>query len=76
MGITVSNKREWVWKAACLYIFLADSEDIASPTAGTAGPTAKASALFAENYARLQKLKQQYDPDLVFFKWNPVTPQA
>jgi FAD/FMN-containing dehydrogenase len=51
-------------------------EDIASPAAGTAGPTAKAPALFAENYAKLQKLKKQYDPDLVFFKWNPVTPQA
>ena len=77
MGITVSNKRE-VWKAACSYIFslFAGGDDITSPAAATAGPTAKAPALFAENYARLQKLKKQYDPDLVFFKWNPISPQA
>ena len=35
-----------------------------------------ADALFGENYARLQKLKKEYDPDLVFFKWSPITPQA
>jgi FAD/FMN-containing dehydrogenase len=34
-----------------------------------------AEALFGENYARLQKLKKEYDPDLIFFKWSPITPQ-
>ena len=58
-----------------IYLF-AGGDDITSPAAATAGPTAKAPALFAENYARLQKLKKQYDPDLVFFKWNPISPQA
>jgi len=35
-----------------------------------------AEALFGENYGRLQRLKKEYDPDLVFFKWTPITPQA
>jgi FAD/FMN-containing dehydrogenase len=32
--------------------------------------------LFGENYARLQKIKKEYDPDLVFYKWSPITPAA
>jgi len=52
-----------------------NSEDIASPTAGTAGLT-KPQVLFGEGYAKLQKLKKEYDPDVVFFKWNPITPQV
>jgi FAD/FMN-containing dehydrogenase len=58
------------------YMPFAASEDIASPAAGTNGPEAKAQELFGENYAKLQRLKKEYDPDLVFFKWNPITPQA
>ena len=42
----------------------------------SSGSKAHAQALFGENYARLQKLKQEYDPDLTFFKWCPITPQA
>jgi FAD/FMN-containing dehydrogenase len=53
-----------------------NSEDIASPATGTAGPGANAQVLFGENYARLQRLKKEYDPDVVFFKWSPITPQA
>jgi hypothetical protein len=56
---------------------LPDSEEITSAATGTAGTAgAKAETLFGENYARLQKLKKEYDPDLVFFKWSPITPQA
>lgn len=68
------QERTGVESRMLIYLF-AGSEDIASPAAGTARSTAKAPGLYAENYARLQKLKKQYDPDLVFFKWNPVTPQ-
>lgn len=50
-----------------------NAEYVASP-AGATGIAAQ--KLFGEKYARLQKLKKQYDPDGVFFKWNPITPQA
>jgi len=53
-----------------------DSEDIASAVEGTSRLSAGAEALFGENYARLQKIKQKYDPDLFFFKWRPINPQA
>lgn len=43
---------------------------------GNTGSKVNSQALFGENYARLQKLKQEYDPDLVFFKWCPIPPQA
>ncbi|KAI9455345.1 FAD-binding domain-containing protein [Lactarius psammicola] len=49
-------------------------EYIESAVVGSSRDNAR--ALFGENYARLQKLKQEYDPDLVFFKWSPITPQA
>jgi FAD/FMN-containing dehydrogenase len=58
------------------HIPFTDSDYIASPAAGTAGIGAKAEVLFGENYARLQRLKKEYDPDLVFFKWSPITPRA
>ena len=53
-----------------------DSDDITLAVAGTASIRAKAETLFGENYARLQKLKKEYDPDLVFFKWSPIMPEA
>lgn len=56
----------------CTQVHL-DPEEIVSVAAGS---KANAEALFGENYARLQKLKQEHDPDLVFFKWCPITPQA
>ena len=36
----------------------------------------KAKALFGDNFARLQAVKQRYDPDNVFNKWFAVKPQA
>lgn len=48
-----------------------DAEYLASPASATGIAAQK---LFGENYARLQKLKNAYDPDGVFFKWNPITP--
>ena len=56
----------------CAQTSLSDSEEIVSAT----GPGASAEELFGENYAKLQKLKQEYDQDLVFFKWRPITPRA
>jgi len=50
-----------------------NAEYLASPASATGSAAQK---LFGDNYARLQKLKKEYDPDGVFFKWNPVTPQA
>jgi len=52
-----------------------NGEEIVS-VEGNSGSKANAQALFGENYARLQTLKQKYDPDLVFFKWCPIIPQA
>jgi hypothetical protein len=51
-------------------------EEIESAVADSSGSKVNAQALFGENYVRLQKLKQEYDPDLVFFKWCPISPQA
>ncbi|KAH9965223.1 FAD-binding domain-containing protein [Russula dissimulans] len=42
----------------------------------SASTAVSAQELFGSNYAKLQKLKKKYDPDLVFFKWNPITPEA
>lgn len=51
----------------------AAAEYVASPGSATGVAAQK---LYGENYARLQKLKKQYDPEGVFFKWNAITPQA
>ena len=52
------------------------SEEITSAATQNSVPEIRPEALFGENYARLQELKKKYDPDLVFFKWNPITPAA
>ncbi len=59
----------------CAQVLL-DPEYIESAVVGSSGSKVNAQTFFGENYARLQKLKQEYDPDLVFFKWCPITPQA
>jgi len=68
-------RRPSTQKPVCSYRYIPDSEEITS-AAGTVGTGAKVEVLFGENYARLQKLKKEYDPDLVFFKWSPITPAA
>ena len=41
----------------------------------SSGPTAgKAHGLFGEYYPRLQAVKKEYDPDVIFNKWFPITP--
>ena len=55
------------------HISLPVSEEI---TSAATVPEIKPESLFGENYARLQELKKKYDPDLVFFKWNPIVPAA
>jgi len=34
----------------------------------------RTAALFGDHYPRLQALKKKYDPDMVFNRWNPITP--
>lgn len=36
----------------------------------------KAEELFGDNYARLQRIKRKYDPDVVFNRWFVVTPSV
>jgi len=35
-----------------------------------------AAILFGVNYPRLQKIKAQYDPDMMFSRWFPVIPES
>lgn len=36
----------------------------------------KSRVLFGPNYSRLQRLKARYDPESVFSKWYPITPNV
>ncbi|TFK28951.1 FAD-binding domain-containing protein [Coprinopsis marcescibilis] len=55
-----------------------DSESPASSVEGNskwpADFDAKAKAGFGPNYPRLQKVKKQYDPELFFNRWYPISP--
>ena len=73
MGITV-NEMKARRMIHDTHISLPVSEEIISVATRNVVPEIKPEALFGENYARLQELKKKYDPDLVFFKWNPTMP--
>ena len=36
----------------------------------------KAAQLWGANYPRLQKIKKEYDPGMVFDRWFPIQPAA
>lgn len=36
--------------------------------------SSRAQALFGANYPRLQRLKQKYDPNMIFDKWFVIQP--
>jgi len=36
--------------------------------------TDKVGLFWGANYPRLQKIKKEYDPDLVFDRWFPIQP--
>ena len=57
------------------------AEIIVDPDSDPDAPTmprscVKAEELFGDNYARLQKIKKKYDPDVVFNRWFVVTPSV
>jgi len=45
------------------------------PKEGRVAPN-KTQALFKDNYPRLQKIKREYDPEMVFNKWFAIAPAA
>ncbi|ETW78593.1 hypothetical protein HETIRDRAFT_419847 [Heterobasidion irregulare TC 32-1] len=51
------------------------SEEIV-PVSKDVAPTSRAEALFGENYPRLQKIKNQYDPEGIFSRWYGIKPNA
>ena len=34
----------------------------------------RAKVIFGENYPRLQKVKKEWDPDMIFNRWFPIIP--
>ena len=51
------------------------SEEIV-PVSKDVAPTSRAEALFGENYPRLQKIKNKYDPEGIFSRWYGIKPNA
>ncbi|KAI0052753.1 FAD-binding domain-containing protein [Auriscalpium vulgare] len=51
--------------------YIAEDPAVNAPGAGS---TVGADRLFGANYPRLQKLKKQYDPTMLFSKWCPIVP--
>ncbi|KAF8267445.1 hypothetical protein EI94DRAFT_1581127 [Lactarius quietus] len=43
-------------------------------TSGRAFDDSSSRALYGRNYSRLQRLKAQYDPENIFFRWFPIIP--
>lgn len=70
--VSFSNKHQRL-------ICLNDCGSIVDPEVdgGDGGPLFdKASVLFGPNYPRLQQLKKQYDPEMLFSRWFPIRPAA
>lgn len=56
-----------------MWFFIVDPE----VDGGDGGPVSdKAPVLFGANYPRLQSLKKQYDPEMLFSKWFPIRPAS
>ena len=74
MGTSVGTKLSGSLDVADRTSAGADTGD--APTALGAVKTTRAEELFGDNYPRLQKLKKQYDPDMIFNRWYCIRPAA
>ncbi|KAI0066973.1 hypothetical protein BV25DRAFT_1795862, partial [Artomyces pyxidatus] len=56
--------------------YIADEPAPGPNRAQESGSRVGADVLFGENYPRLQQLKKEYDPMMIFARWCPISPAA